>query len=73
MEIDCPTRWPSAYNMLDRVIYLQPAINSFIDNHPKHQDLKLLDGIAETAIYGCITTHVYKAGTYTPRDSIGPV
>ena len=41
MEINCATHWPSTYNMLDHAIYLQPVINSFIDSHPKHQDLKL--------------------------------
>ena len=26
----------------------------------------VLDGIAETVIYGCITTHAYEAGTSAP-------
>lgn len=27
--VECPTRWPSAYDMLDRAIYLQAAITTF--------------------------------------------
>ena len=61
MEIDCPTRWPSAYNMLDRAIYLQPAINSFIDNHPEHQDLKLTPIEWEQAKFLRDLLHPFKA------------
>ena len=28
---------------------------------------KMLDGIAEKAIYGCVTTYVYKASACPPR------
>jgi hypothetical protein len=36
MVVECPTRWPSAYDMLDRDVYLQDAIIAFTSNQPEH-------------------------------------
>ena len=41
MVVECPTRWPSAYDMLDRAVYLQDAIIAFTSNQPEHAHLQL--------------------------------
>jgi hypothetical protein len=51
METDVPTRWPSAYNMLDRAVYLRSAIGSYLDQSPNGDRYKLTDSEWEQAIF----------------------
>ena len=41
MEYDVPTRWPSAFDMLHRALYLQPAVDAFIDSIDDLSDWKI--------------------------------
>ena len=41
MEYDIPTRWSSSYEILTRVLYLRPAIETFLDGDRELKDLKL--------------------------------
>ena len=41
MEYDVPTRWPSAFDMLHRALYLQPAVDAFIDSIDDLSDWKV--------------------------------
>jgi hypothetical protein len=51
METDVPTRWPSAYNMLDRAVYLRPAIGSYLDQSPNGERFRLTDSEWEQAVF----------------------
>ena len=41
MVVECPTHWPSAYDMLNRAVYLQDAIVAFTSNQPEYANLQL--------------------------------
>ena len=49
------------YSIFNSRLTLLLQLDQRIYNH------LLLDGIAEKAIYGCVTTHVYKASACPPR------
>ena len=41
MVVECPTHWPSAYDILNRALYLQDAIVAFTSNQPEYANLQL--------------------------------
>ena len=51
MKTNVPTYWPSAYNMLNRMVYLRPAINSYLDQSSNGEIYKLTKSEWNQAVF----------------------